>query len=112
GERGVTLSGGQKQRTSIARALLKNAPILILDDSLSAVDMNTEKRILAALERRRADKTNIIISNRLSAVRHAHLIIVLEEGRVVERGTHDELLRHDGVYAKMYHLQEAEEAVG
>jgi ATP-binding cassette subfamily B multidrug efflux pump len=112
GERGVTLSGGQKQRTSIARALLKNAPILILDDSLSAVDMNTEKRILAALERRRADKTNIIISNRLSAVRHAHLIIVLEEGRVVERGTHDELLRNDGVYAKMYHLQEAEEAVG
>jgi len=106
GERGVTLSGGQKQRTSIARAFLKDAPILILDDSLSAVDMNTEKQILARLQAMRKDKTTIIIAHRLSAVRHADIIIVLEEGQMVEQGTHDMLLASGGIYASMYAMQE------
>ncbi|MDP9729065.1 ABC transporter ATP-binding protein [Alicyclobacillus tolerans] len=112
GERGVTLSGGQKQRTAIARALLKRAPVLILDDALSAVDMHTEKSILAELTERRRGQTNIIIAHRLSAVRHADHILVLDEGRVVEQGTHESLLAADGIYAQMYRLQEEEEAVG
>lgn len=108
GERGVSLSGGQKQRAAIARAFLKNAPILILDDSLSAVDMNTEKRIIASIDRLRKGKTNIIIAHRLSAVRHADQIIVLDGGRVVERGTHESLLAAGGIYASMVALQAGE----
>lgn len=106
GERGVTLSGGQKQRTSMARAFLKDAPILIMDDSLSAVDMNTEKQVISNLRSLRENKTTIIIAHRLSAVRHADLILVLEDGRVVESGTHEGLVRNQGVYQALYELQE------
>jgi ATP-binding cassette subfamily B multidrug efflux pump len=108
GERGLTLSGGQKQRAAIARALLKQAPILILDDSLSAVDMNTERRILENLRRVRRGRTTVIIAHRLSAVRHADLILVLDDGRIVERGTHEELLAAGGTYAAIYAMQEEE----
>jgi ATP-binding cassette subfamily B protein len=111
GERGVTLSGGQRQRAALARAFLKDAPILILDDSLSAVDMNTEKAILQHLQRLRQGRTTIIVSHRLSAVRHADLILVLDKGTVVERGTHEELMQLDGIYAAMYRLQEEGEEV-
>lgn len=111
GERGVTLSGGQRQRTAIARALLKDAPILILDDSLSAVDMNTEKRIIEHLRALRGRRTTFIVAHRLSAVRDADLILVLDEGRVVERGTHEALLAQGGIYAAMYALQAAGEGV-
>ncbi|MCF8567227.1 ABC transporter ATP-binding protein/permease [Alicyclobacillus tolerans] len=106
GERGVALSGGQKQRTAIARAFLKDAPILILDDSLSAVDMNTEKEIISNLAQHRRDQTTVIIAHRLSAVRHADLILVLDNGRIAQRGTHEELLASGGIYAEMYALQE------
>lgn len=106
GERGVTLSGGQKQRTAIARAFLKEAPILIMDDSLSAVDMNTEKRILHVLQKMRQGKTTLLIAHRLSAVYHADFIIVLREGRVVEQGTHETLLKQNGEYAEMFRLQQ------
>jgi len=109
GERGVTLSGGQKQRTAIARALLKDAPILILDDSLSAVDMSTEKTIIETLQSIRKGKTTIVIAHRLSAVRHADWILVLDDGQVVEQGTHASLLTENGTYAQTYLLQQAAE---
>jgi ATP-binding cassette subfamily B protein len=105
GERGVTLSGGQKQRVSIARALLKNAPILILDDCLSAVDAHTEKKILGHLEEYLAKTTTIIITHRIFTHLHFNQIIVLEDGKIIERGTHDELIALDGEYAWMYKMQ-------
>lgn len=111
GERGVALSGGQKQRTAIARAFLKDAPILILDDCLSAVDMNTEKHIISNLNEVRENRTTIIIAHRLSAVRHADLIIVLDDGVMVESGTHDELMALGGIYARMYTLQQHDSEV-
>lgn len=111
GERGVSLSGGQKQRAAIARAFLKDAPILILDDSLSAVDMNTEKQIIGAIRNIRQGKTTIIIAHRLSAIRHADQIIVLDDGGLIEQGTHEQLLAENGVYASMVALQEGEEAL-
>lgn len=108
GERGVTLSGGQKQRSSIARALLKNAPILILDDALSAVDTNTEEEILGNLKKNREGKTTIIIAHRISTIQNADKILVLDEGSMAEYGTHDELLDLDGIYTKMYEKQQLE----
>lgn len=109
GERGTTLSGGQKQRVSIARALILDAPILILDDSLSAVDTKTEELILENLKGVREGKTNIIIAHRISTVRHADHIVVLEEGRVAEHGNHESLLEMQGIYADMYEKQQLEE---
>ncbi|MEH7443467.1 ABC transporter transmembrane domain-containing protein [Bacillus sp. JJ1122] len=111
GERGVSLSGGQKQRISIARALVMNPEILILDDSLSAVDAKTEEQILSALKENRKDKTTIITAHRLSAIHHADLIIVLDEGGIAERGTHDQLMEQDGWYRDMYVRQQLEELV-
>lgn len=106
GERGISLSGGQRQRVSIARALLMESNILILDDSLSAVDAKTEALILSGLKNSRESKTNIILAHRLSALSHSDLIIVLENGRIVERGTHDSLLKDKGWYAMIYQQQE------
>jgi ATP-binding cassette subfamily B multidrug efflux pump len=111
GERGVTLSGGQKQRISIARALLMNPEILILDDSLSAVDAKTEESILHALKSYRLNKTTIISAHRLSAIKHADLIVVLDEGRIIERGTHEQLMKTNGWYASMYMRQQLESIV-
>ncbi len=111
GERGVTLSGGQKQRISIARALLLNPEILILDDSLSAVDAKTEQIIFEALKENRKGKTTIVSAHRLSAVEHAEQIIVLDEGKIIEQGTHEQLLEIDGWYAMMYHRQQLESLV-
>ncbi len=109
GERGTTLSGGQKQRISIARALLLNSEILILDDALSAVDAKTEKAILKNLLQLREGKTTIIASHRISSLSHANLIIVLENGEVVERGTHQQLITHDGWYKEIYTRQQLEQ---
>lgn len=108
GERGVSLSGGQKQRVSIARALIMEPELLILDDSLSAVDAKTEEAILESLKQTRTDETTIITSHRLSAIQHAHKIIVMDEGTIVEAGTHEELLEINGKYKEMYDLQQLE----
>ena len=109
GERGVTLSGGQKQRTAIARALLRRPAILILDDALASVDTYTEERILGGLRSYTAASTTILISHRVSTVRHADQIAVLRHGRVVELGKHEELLELDGYYASLYQKQQLEE---
>ncbi|EMR06718.1 putative multidrug resistance ABC transporter ATP-binding/permease protein YheI [Bhargavaea cecembensis DSE10] len=111
GERGVSLSGGQKQRISIARALLMEPELLILDDSLSAVDARTEEAILAALKESRTEETTIITSHRMSAIQHAHQIIVMEDGTIAEKGTHDELMALGGIYHEMYRLQQLEALV-
>lgn len=108
GERGVSLSGGQKQRVSIARALIMEPELLILDDSLSAVDAKTEEAILESLKQTRTGETTIITSHRLSAIQHAHKIIVLDEGTIIEAGTHEELIDMDGKYKEMYDLQQLE----
>jgi len=111
GERGVSLSGGQKQRISIARALLLNPEVLILDDSLSAVDAKTEERILQSLKDNRLGKTTIITAHRLSAIQHANLILVLENGKIIQRGTHEELLKQGGWYKNMFIRQQLEDLV-
>src|SRR4051812_24243611 len=109
GERGITLSGGQKQRTAIARAILRNPRILILDDSLSAVDTYTEEKILHNLRDVRTDRTTLIVSHRISTIKDADLICVLHDGRIIERGTHEELLSLNGEYADLYERQLLEE---
>lgn len=109
GERGISLSGGQKQRTAIARAVMRNPRILILDDSLSAVDTYTEEKILQGLKDVRENRTTLIVSHRVSTVRDADLICVLDEGKIIERGTHDDLLKLNGEYADLYNRQLLEE---
>ncbi|MEK4485964.1 ABC transporter transmembrane domain-containing protein [Psychrobacillus sp. FSL H8-0484] len=111
GERGVSLSGGQKQRISIARALMMEPELLILDDSLSAVDARTEEAILEALKEKRTDETTIITSHRLSAIQHAHQIIVMSEGTIIEKGSHEALMDLKGMYYEMYQLQQLETIV-
>ena len=116
GERGSTLSGGQKQRTALARALVRNPKVLILDDALASVDMHTSAQIIEELRHSTTDagqRTSIIVSQRMAAVRHADKIVVLNEGRIVEEGDHETLLARNGLYAEMYHreIQQAEEAL-
>jgi ATP-binding cassette subfamily B protein len=105
GERGVTLSGGQKQRVTLARTLLKNPSILILDDATSSVDTETEAEIRDALNNLMADRTTFVIAHRIQSVMTADLILVLENGRIVERGTHDELVNQPGIYQRTYDVQ-------
>jgi ATP-binding cassette subfamily B multidrug efflux pump len=109
GERGVTLSGGQKQRSAIARALLRRPAILILDDALASVDTYTEERILGGLRNYTTNSTTLLISHRVSTVRNADQIAVLDHGRIVELGHHEDLLERDGYYASLYQKQQLEE---
>ena len=109
GERGITLSGGQKQRTALARALMVDPRILILDDALSAVDTYTEEEILSRLRGVMRQRTSILVAHRISTVRAADLIFVMDDGRVAERGSHEELVARNGLYAALYRKQQLEE---
>lgn len=111
GERGVTLSGGQRQRTAMARAIIKDPSILVLDDSLSAVDTQTEERILSNLKNVLKDKTNILIAHRISTVKNSDQIIVIDEGKIIEQGKHEDLLNIDGLYKDIYEKQLLEEKI-
>ena len=108
GERGITLSGGQKQRVTLARALLADAPIMILDDALSSVDTETERRILDGLHDFLRERTTILVAHRLTTVQEADLIVVLDEGRVVETGDHASLIARGGLYADLFQRQALE----
>jgi subfamily B ATP-binding cassette protein MsbA len=110
GEHGIKLSGGQRQRIAIARAMLKNAPILLLDEATSSLDTESERHVQTALDALMRDRTTVVIAHRLSTVTGADLIYVIDKGRVVEQGTHAELLRAHGVYARLYALQFAGQA--
>ncbi|MEN9946325.1 MAG: lipid export permease/ATP-binding protein MsbA, partial [Pseudomonadota bacterium] len=105
GENGTRLSGGQKQRLAIARALLKNSPILILDEATSALDNQSEKLVQEALDRLMTNRTTLVIAHRLSTIQYADKIVVMQQGKIVETGQHDELLAQDGVYASLYNIQ-------
>ena len=105
GERGIRLSGGQKQRIAIARVFLKNAPIVILDEATAALDNESERFVQASFDRLMADRTSLVIAHRLSTVRHADNILVLEHGEIVESGTHDQLMAQNGRYKELYDLQ-------
>ena len=105
GERGITLSGGQKQRVSIARAIIKNPKILLLDDCLSAVDTETEEAILNNLAQVKEHKTTIIVSHRVSTVKNATKILVLDQGRIIQQGAHNELIKKQGYYKELYEKQ-------
>ena len=105
GERGMSLSGGQRQRLAIARAILRNAPILILDEATSALDTESERAVQAALDDLMQNRTTLCIAHRLSTIQHADLIVVLSEGRIVETGNHEELVRRGGHYQKLHALQ-------
>lgn len=106
GDRGSRLSGGQRQRLSIARAILKNPPILILDEATSALDSESEKLVQEALEHLMQDRTTLVVAHRLSTIKHADLICVVHEGRIVERGTHNELYALGGFYTKLVDMQQ------
>ena len=112
GEKGVLLSSGQRQRLAIARALLKNPPILILDEATSALDSESERLIQIALTNVMKNRTTLVIAHRLSTIRNADKIFVVDRGQIVEIGTHDELLKLDGIYRKLYDLQFPEEKEG
>jgi subfamily B ATP-binding cassette protein MsbA len=105
GEQGVKLSGGQKQRVTIARAILKNAPILILDEATSSLDSESEKLVQEALENLMKNKTTFVIAHRLSTIRHADKILVMKNGQIIESGNHDELIKNEGEYKKLYRIQ-------
>jgi subfamily B ATP-binding cassette protein MsbA len=105
GDNGVMLSGGQRQRLAIARALLKDAPILILDEATSALDTEAERHIQAALENLIRNRTTLVIAHRLSTIERADRIVVMQDGEIAETGRHDELLARDGIYARLYRLQ-------